>query len=230
MSTAALTTRLTIVGAWAALLVGVAALWALGMFDGLWRPGALEEVEVGLSDRPWVFALVFAATVAGMQIAIPQGLLVAGGVLLLGFWFGLAATLAGTIAAASVTYYLGRWLARRPLRRHAGARFKRVSRMLARRGILHMTLLNLLPIGPLSLVNLAAGASHLRFREFFIGTTIGITPPTVAIAAVTEVVIEFTRTPSPVETAIGIAIAVVTITAVALLSRWSWGWLSRQTL
>lgn len=45
-----------------------------------------------------------------------------------------------------------------------------------------MALINLLPLAPFTLTNLLAGAFHLRFRDYLLGSTIGIVP---GLAAVT---------------------------------------------
>jgi uncharacterized membrane protein YdjX (TVP38/TMEM64 family) len=39
-----------------------------------------------------------------------------------------------------------------------------------------MATLRLVPIAPFSLVNAAAGASRVRFRDFFLGTILGMGP------------------------------------------------------
>ncbi|MCA1769504.1 MAG: VTT domain-containing protein, partial [Halomonas sp.] len=51
-----------------------------------------------------------------------------------------------------------------------------MSRYLSRRGIRTMTVINLLPLAPFTLTNMMAGAFHLRFRDYMIGSTLGIVP------------------------------------------------------
>lgn len=228
LSTVSLTARFVILGVWALLLVTLAALWAFGPLEALWRPTLFAGIDSGLAERPWIVAAMLTTIIVGLQIAVPQGLLVAVTTLVLGFWLGLATALAGTLAGAVITYFLGRWLARRPLRQYAGVRFKRVSRLLARRGVLNMAVINLLPIGPYTIVNLAAGTSHLRFRDFFLGTALGIIPTTLVIALVTHLVARLARAPTAIETALAVAVAAAGIAVLALLARWGWHWMGRQ--
>ena len=39
-----------------------------------------------------------------------------------------------------------------------------------------MTAVRLVPVAPFTIVNLLAGAGHVRFRDFMIGTAVGMTP------------------------------------------------------
>ena len=84
--------------------------------------------------------------------------------------------LAGALLNAAVTYRVGRWLRRDTVRRLAGQRLNRITRRLARRGVLAIVILRLLPIAPFTMVNAVAGASRIRADELLIGTAIGIAP------------------------------------------------------
>jgi uncharacterized membrane protein YdjX (TVP38/TMEM64 family) len=65
---------------------------------------------------------------------------------------------------------------------------------LAKRGTIAVAVLRLIPIAPFAVFNLVAGASHLGFRQFMVGSLLGLTPGLGAItffsgtlwAAVTE--------------------------------------------
>jgi phospholipase D1/2 len=91
---------------------------------------------------------------------------------LLGFLYAAA----GAFASAAVGFFVGRLIGREPVRRLAGNRLNRISRRLAAHGLVTVTVLRLLPIAPYMLVNLAAGAMQLRFRDYFAGTVLGMTP------------------------------------------------------
>lgn len=223
------TARFIILGAWGLLLVIVALLWAFGPFEAAALLERFRAADTGVAGRPWLPLALFAITVVALQIAVPQGLIVIATTLLLGLWLGVATALAGTVAGASVTYFLGRWLARRPVRRYAGVRFRRISRLIARRGIVNMAVVNLLPIGPYTMVNLAAGTSHIRFRDFLIGSTLGIVPTTVVIALLTHVVARLARAPTPGQAALAVTIAGLAAIGLGLLARLGWRWLNSDS-
>ena len=82
----------------------------------------------------------------------------------------------GSLASAFLLYGLGRVLRQDVVRRIAGSYTGDISRALARKGILSLFLLHLFPICPYSMLNLVAGATHISWKDFTIGTVLGITP------------------------------------------------------
>jgi uncharacterized membrane protein YdjX (TVP38/TMEM64 family) len=44
----------------------------------------------------------------------------------------------------------------------------------------------IVPIAPFTIINLVAGASHIRFRDFVIGTVLGLLPGLTAISLLTD--------------------------------------------
>jgi len=52
----------------------------------------------------------------------------------------------------------------------------RLLKRLAERGTVAVSLLRLVPIAPFAVFNFVAGASHLRFRQFLLGSIIGLAP------------------------------------------------------
>ena len=82
----------------------------------------------------------------------------------------------GSLASGIVVYGLARVLREGVVRRIAGSYMERVSRALGRRGVLTLVVLHTFPICPFSILNLIAGATHIRFRDFVLGTILGATP------------------------------------------------------
>ncbi|WP_163574203.1 TVP38/TMEM64 family protein [Halomonas faecis] len=167
------------------LLVALAMLVALGLG---WQWLALEDVltvealqtlakgSVAWRDANWAVLVIMAIYAGASLVMFPLSLLVALTGLLFGPWWGFAYALAGTLAASALTWWVGRRLGRETLLRHGGQRLRGLSRYLAGRGIRTMTLVNLLPLAPFTLTNLMAGAFRLRFRDYLIGSTLGIVP------------------------------------------------------
>jgi len=57
-----------------------------------------------------------------------------------------------------------------------------VSRRLARGGVRAVTRARLLPLAPFTIVNLIAGASRVRMRDYLVGTAAGMVPGIVVFA------------------------------------------------
>ena len=123
------------------------------------------------------------------------------------------------MASAAATYAVGRRLGRDTVRRLAGARLNRLSQRLAQRGVLAIIIVRILPIAPYTIVNVVAGASHIRFRDFLVGTLIGMLPGTVATVVFIDRIVEAVRHPGPVTLASLAAVAIVLTAAVVVLRR-----------
>lgn len=60
-----------------------------------------------------------------------------------------------------------------------------------------VTVLRMLPVAPFLVVNLVAGASQLRLRDFLLGTALGMTPGIVAVAVFSDRLAAALEDPSP---------------------------------
>jgi uncharacterized membrane protein YdjX (TVP38/TMEM64 family) len=82
----------------------------------------------------------------------------------------------GCLLGGILTYALGSKVGRDAVHRMVGGRLNLLSRQLGKRGILAMVVIRLVPIAPFGVVNMAVGASHIRFQDFILGTSIGMLP------------------------------------------------------
>lgn len=164
------------------ILLGLVWQWlaARDLFDAhtLLR---LLQGSLAWRDTPWAGAVVVAAFLLASLLLFPLSVLVVLAGLMFGPLWGFIYSLIGTLLGAIATFWLGRWLGRDALLRYGGSRLLNLSRFLAGRGIRTMTLLNLLPLAPYTLTNLLAGAFHIRFRDYMVGTFFGATPGLAAI-------------------------------------------------
>jgi len=78
-----------------------------------------------------------------------------------------------------------------------------------------MAAVRLIPIAPFTVVNLVAGASHITFRDYVLGTFIGMAPGIALMAVFLERVGAALRQPDAVTL---VTVAVVGLGAVALLA------------
>lgn len=170
---------LVIVIASVLILAGLGLLWQwLAMQDALTPERILGLVQYSMAwrDTPWAIFVVIAVYVGASLLVFPLSILVAVTGLLFGPWWGFGYALAGTLAASAATYWAGRKLGRDALLRHGGQRLNGLAKRLAGRGIRTMTVINLLPLAPFTLTNMMAGAFHLRFRDYMVGSLLGIVP------------------------------------------------------
>lgn len=186
-------------------------LFALAALALAWRYTPLREwinVEslVRVSNRfeasPFAPLIVVGGFVLGGLVVIPVTMLVAATGIVFGPWLGMLYSLLGATLSAVFVYGIGRELGRDAVRRVAGRRINDLSRRIARRGLLAMLFVRIVPIAPFSIINLVAGASHLAFRDFVIGTILGLAPGTVIIVFFVDRIVAAVRHPGPVSFAL----------------------------
>jgi uncharacterized membrane protein YdjX (TVP38/TMEM64 family) len=132
--------------------------------------------------------------VAGV-IMVPVTLLIAATVAVFGPFLGIVYAFVGAMASALATYALGRALGRNTVRRIAGKRLNDLSRRLARRGLLAVLLVRVIPVAPYAVVNVVAGATHIGWRDYVLGTALGLVPGLVITTAFVDRAIAALRSP-----------------------------------
>jgi phospholipase D1/2 len=89
--------------------------------------------------------------------------------------------MAGCLASASTAFAIGRWIGPRRVHGWGGERVARAMRALSRNGTLTVFLIRKIP-APFVIVNVLLGASAVGYREFVIGTTLGMMAMVIALA------------------------------------------------
>lgn len=164
------------------LVLGVLlVLWRLTPLADLIRVETVSDLLDGVGSDPPAIAAALGGFLAGSLVAFPVTVLILASAAVFGPWLGLAVAATGSLGGAALGYGAGRLLRQRWLARATGARVHRISRALARRGIVGITAVRLMPVAPFTLINLAAGAMHVSFRDFMAGTVLGMAPGLVAM-------------------------------------------------
>jgi uncharacterized membrane protein YdjX (TVP38/TMEM64 family) len=157
-------------------LAALVAVWRHTPLASLVTLDRLLEATDRLQGSPWTPVAVLGAFVFGGFLMVPVMLMIAAAGVVFGPLMGFVYAAAGAFLSAAVGFGLGRTIGRDLVRRLAGRRLNRISKRLARSGIVTVTVLRLLPIAPFAVVNMVAGAMHLRFRDFCAGTVLGMAP------------------------------------------------------
>lgn len=200
------------------LLAALALAWRyspLGEWLEIDRLAALAE---RLRSAPAAPALVLGGYALASLLAVPITLLIVATALVFGPLSAMLYAVSGALLGASLGFWIGRLLGRDAVRRLAGRRLNILSRRLARRGLLAVIAVRVVPVAPFTIVNLAAGASHIRFRDFAAGTLLGMLPGILAITLFSDRVLAAARQPSALTLAT-LAAVVLGIAAAAWLLR-----------
>nr|WP_244817267.1 VTT domain-containing protein [Caballeronia sp. Lep1P3] len=211
--------RFALLGVLALIFVGIAALWHWTPLGDYVNLKSLTNATRRIDALPLAPLCIVLCYVAAALISVPITVLIATTGLAFGAGWGSLYAFSGTMISAAIMYLLGRWLGRDAVRKLAGARVNRLSERVAKRGIVAVVVLRLLPVAPFSIVNLVAGASHIRMRDFLIGTLLGMGPGILLTVAFAHQLVASLRRPTVGSFAVLIGIGAVLIGVSILLQR-----------
>jgi uncharacterized membrane protein YdjX (TVP38/TMEM64 family) len=181
----------------------------------------LQELADWLAPyrRAW-YALpgvVLAFVTLGL-LMVPVLLLIAATGVAFGPWLGPVYAMAGCLASASTGFAIGRWAGVRRLERVGGDRVIPLVRALERNGTLAVFLLRKVP-APFMLSNVVAGAARIRFRDFIVGTVLGMGAFVVALAGFGAQLTRVLADPAPGPMLVAALVLGVPLTLAWLINR-----------
>ena len=197
------------------LVAGLAAT-AFGLVDV--GPSLVDGLRA-LGESPWRIPVVLAAFVIGSLMVVPILAMIGATVLALGPVLGFVCSALGVLLAASTTFGVGRLVGREPLRKWLGTRLDMVEKQFANRGIVAIALIRKVPIAPFTIVNMLIGAVGIRYRDFIIGTALGMIPGIAAFAFVSDRAVRAWREPTTENVVVTVAAVLAWIGIVLLVQR-----------
>jgi phosphatidylserine/phosphatidylglycerophosphate/cardiolipin synthase-like enzyme/uncharacterized membrane protein YdjX (TVP38/TMEM64 family) len=157
-------------------LIGLAAAWQWTPLKELVNLDTISVAGKYLHGTGAAPLIVLGGYVIGSLVMFPVTIMILATAFIFGPISGFLYSLFGCLLAAVVTYGIGWLLGRKVVSRLAGSKLNRLNRRLARHGVLVVMTARIFPVAPFTVVNLVAGASHIRFYEYVLGTIIGMTP------------------------------------------------------
>jgi uncharacterized membrane protein YdjX (TVP38/TMEM64 family) len=205
-----------------AALVVVSALlltaWLLRPAGHLSNP---QEFSAWLAPHRFAWyappAVALAFTVLGLAL-VPVLLLIVTTGLVFGPLLGPIYAMAGCLASASTGFAIGRWLGPGRIKHVGGERVGRISRVLSQNGTLAVFLLRKVP-APFMLANIIAGASTIHFRDFIVGTVLGMGALVVGLAGFGYQLTRVLENPSAATLAGAVAVVSVPLALAWLVNR-----------
>jgi phospholipase D1/2 len=211
------------------LVLAMGILATVGALSAAWHWGPLadwldrESLTAAaryLQQAPATPLWVLGAYLAAALTATPITLMILVTGLVFGPVQGFCYALSGSLLGAAATFGLGHTIGRDLVRRVAGERLNALSRWLRHRGLIAIIAVRLVPVAPFTVVNLVAGASHIRFRDFLLGTVFGMLPGTTAITLFSDRLTAALAHPDPLNIALLLAAIALIAAVAAVLHRW----------
>jgi phospholipase D1/2 len=205
-------------------VTGVAILFGLALAAWVWAPVPDVDPEtLSAWFRPYRYAwyalpLVVAVFVVLGLVLFPVVLLIAATGIVFGPLLGPLYAMAGSLASAAAGFGIGRWMGAGRLEQLGGERIARVIHGVRRNGTLAVFLVRKVPV-PFTLANVVVGASSIRFRDFIIGTTLGMTAVVVALAGFGYQLTRVLHEPSAASLVTAVLFIAVPLTIAWLINR-----------
>lgn len=193
-----------------ALLAGVAVLIVLGKSDLLGLATTIEPWLETLRDNGWALPATVLIFMATSFVGAPAIMLNAACVLAFGPVMGSLYAMAGTVAACTAHFWLGRWGGPKLLERYGGGTVQRMARFIGRNDFVASAIVRSVPTAPPIVVNLAFGAARANYWRFIAGAAVGSVPKIAVVAIFGEAIAQ----------AFNGGVLVAAVIAFAVISAW----------
>ena len=147
---------------------------------GVTLSSALQWIYNTIKDSPWLLLLVCALR---PPFILPISWLVLLCGTLWGLWAGGLYAVIGMLTSAASSYWIARLTVPKSQSKPSQSRFGVWLQRLRREGFMSVVLLRLMLL-PFDMVNFAAAALHVNFRDFILATLIGNTAATLIYASI----------------------------------------------
>ncbi len=192
-----------------AAIVAVALIWRLTPLSQAAKPERVAQWLESFAHFKWAPAVVVAVYVLGGLVMLPVMGLSAATAMVFKPAVAVATSFTGTMLSAALLYALGARFLRGRAQRLFGSRMERIEKAFSRQGIVAVASVRMVPLAPFTVVNLAAGAIGVRFRDYMLGTALGLAPGITVLSLFGNRVKAQWRHPSTRGVLLIIAIAIV---------------------
>jgi len=212
------------------LIVTLAAVAAVALLATiLWRftpvaqlvdPERLARQFDELQSTPWApFAFAAAFPILGL-VVFPVTALSALVAFLFPPHIAIAVSFSGIMMSAALLHWLGARFEHK-VRSSLGPALTRVEEALSDHGVVTIAAIRMIPLAPFTFVNLIAGALGIPFRDYMLGTALGLTPGMIIVSLFGRQAREFWHHPSVSGVLIGVGFAILWLGVTFGLQRWA---------
>jgi phosphatidylserine/phosphatidylglycerophosphate/cardiolipin synthase-like enzyme/uncharacterized membrane protein YdjX (TVP38/TMEM64 family) len=164
-------------------LIIIALLWSLTPLGDWLNQETIENWFRAIENPVWSHILYVVIFTILAVVGIPVTVLIGGVGILFGPFSGSLLAMSASVASAVVSYFIGQITGKNFIRKFAGEKINSISKQLAKRGIWTIIVVRIVPLAPYAVINMLAGASHIRLRDYVLGTIIGMLPGIVLITS-----------------------------------------------
>lgn len=171
-------------------LVTLLSLLLFGGLSWFWSDSLSGETVAdylrSFEQSAWSWLLLLSVFLIGGCVGMPLNVLLIAATMVFNPWLTLICGYSGAFMSAVIIFFSGRMAGRPLVERFAKQRAAGINEMLKKRGILPVVLLRLLPVAPFPIINALAGSTKLSFRDYSVGTLLGMFPGMCAVVFLAE--------------------------------------------
>lgn len=201
-------------------LLALTAIWRFTPLAGYVNEESLQSIAQSIQAYPLAPVMIIGAFALSSLLALPVTLLIMATAVTFGPWLGSFYALTGSLVGAWLGFWVGHLLGRRSIQKLAGSSVAKLSKRLGKRGILAVITVRIVPVAPFTVINLVAGASHIRLRDFTWGTILGMLPGITAMTIFADSLVALVKNPKPGQIAVFGVVLTVIIVVTTLLQRY----------
>jgi phospholipase D1/2 len=211
--------------AWALLLAvllvsALALVWRVTPIAELAKPERLAGHLESVRQWPAAPVVFIAAFIVGGFVVMPVLALIVAVAILFPPHTAFGISFTGVMLSAAVLHWVGARFRGR-VRAAIGPAIQRLDAVLTDRGIFTMAAIRMIPVAPFTVVNLAAGSLGVRFRDYILGTALGMLPGIAVLSLFGSQVRAFWEDPSVGGVLIAVGLAAAWIAVSLGLQKWA---------
>ena len=216
--------------AWGKIALG---LCALAVLAAAWRYTPLAEMitpqRMGewarvVRQNRWAPIALILAYIPAAFVLFPRPLLTLISVLAFGPLLGFTYGIAGILAAALTTYWVGRGLRYQTVRRVIGEKLDEARHIFRGQTVLAVFAVNMVPVPPFGVQGIMAGAMRLNVWQYALGTVLAVLPGALLATTLGDQIAAALEDPAQVS----YLAAVGAIALFILFMYWARRWASRR--
>ncbi|SFK68843.1 VTT domain-containing protein [Methylophaga sulfidovorans] len=201
------------------VVLALTAIWRWTPLSEWLNPETLQHAAEGIKAHPLTPLIVIGIFAIAGLIAFPVTLLIITTALTFGPLWGSVYSIVGSLVSGLMGYAVGHYMGRNTIQKLAGSSINKLSRRLAKHGVLAIITVRIIPVAPFTVINLVAGGSHINTRDFTIGTVIGMLPGILGITVFADSLMRTVQNPEPEQIAIFVGVVIIIVGIMVGLKR-----------
>jgi len=202
-------------------LLALALLWQTTELQQWLNPQILAQKVSSLSAPGHLNNfIIFLSLIIAAILMVPITLLAVLAGILFDASVAFGYIFSSALGASALGFISGRLLGKGLIEQFDLKRVERLSKRVAERGTIAVSILRLVPIAPFAVFNLVAGASHLSFRQFMLGSIFGLAPGLAAITLFSNTLWNAIIEPTWQTVTIALVTGSVLVLIARLIKRW----------